>query len=90
MKVKLFQALPKQNKRMGELQGIMFPNGCVKVGIDVWRELSKHDFPSHPVYEYESIKQLHKEYEVKKPRVTRYVLLNNQEGGNKEWLSCFS
>ncbi len=78
MRVKLFTALPKHGK--GEYQGILFPDGRIKIGVDIWRELSKYDFASHPVFEYESKKQLNMEYEVKPPRRTNFSFLK-AEGG---------
>ncbi len=86
MKVKLFTARPKQNNGMGEMQGILFPDGRIEIGIDLWRNLTKYDFASHPVFEYSSKKQLNMDYEVNAPRTTKYSLLE-MKGEEKTWLN---
>lgn len=46
-------------------QAIIFENGFVKIGVDVWRELDKYDTSSHPVKCFKSIDELKEQYEIR-------------------------
>lgn len=80
MKVKLFNALSKQSKNEGTLQGIIYPNGKVEIGIDVWRDLNSFDFSSHRVYRYDSIKEAKNYYNLIKIRKYQYFYISDVEG----------
>lgn len=66
--IKTFYCINK-NDRMTNcvnncLQGIIFPNGSVNIGVDVWRDLDKHDCSSHPVKRYASINDAMKDFHI--------------------------
>lgn len=65
-----------------EMQGIIFLDGKVIVGIDAWRLLDKKDYPSYPTQEYSSPYAMHFDY--KKIPINRgYYLNNNMKGEQK-------
>lgn len=68
------------------MQGILFPDGRVYLGIDVWRQLLKYDFPSHPIREFESIKKLKIEYRLAPVRRTNILYLNGDKEEREEWI----
>ena len=46
---------PKTSLLIPYEQGIIYPNGSVSIGIDIWRSLNKHDCVSHPITNYKDI-----------------------------------
>lgn len=48
----------KKGNRKERMQVIVYPNGKVIVGYDVFRLLNKVDYPSYPIYHYQSLKHL--------------------------------
>lgn len=45
-----------------DLQGIIFSNGTIKIGVDVWRDLDKHDISQYPFKLFNSMEELQKHY----------------------------
>lgn len=47
------------NRNSGEImQGISYSDGSQTIGIDAWRLLYRTDYPSYPLYEYQTRAQL--------------------------------
>jgi len=44
------------------LQAIIYHNGSVDIGGDVWRLLSQLDFPTEQTFHYQTIKQVQENY----------------------------
>ncbi len=64
------------NKSTGEEScGIQYPSGTILIGIDVWRNLDKHDCASWPVYKFRSVEDMTREYTVIKRRPPAYRVL---------------
>ena len=52
-KISKFRCLEKNRiNTLDILQGIEYPNGICAIGVDVWRNLDKHDCSSHEVLNY--------------------------------------
>jgi hypothetical protein len=60
----IFWAKRKISPTEGEYQGIIYPSGKVTVGIDVWRLLDRMDYPSYETYDYSSLINCQKDYEI--------------------------
>ncbi len=54
-----------------EMQGVLFPDGHVEIGIDVWRNLSRIDCASYPVERYRTLTDAKDKYAFNKR--SRYV-----------------
>lgn len=54
-----------KSKKTGEIAcGIQYPNGRIRIGVDVWRDLYRMDCASYPVKDYDSIKNAVREYSI--------------------------
>jgi len=70
-RVRVFWAVSKK-KPDGELQGIIYPDGTIALGVDAWRSMDKSDFPSYPIEEFENIDGMKKVYRFIKMRKPYY------------------
>lgn len=61
-KVRIFRCRNNQTKEIAS--GIQYPNGKIKIGIDVWRELNRMDCASYPVETYDSIGAVTEKYSI--------------------------
>ena len=62
-KRKTFWLLPKDNLNSSEqLSAILYPDGHVVVGIDVFRLLDRADYPSFPFVAYRNMHEVNKKY----------------------------
>lgn len=71
-KDKVFWVVSKKEPNAGELQGILYTDGTVDVGIDAWRLMNKADFPSYPIKHYVNISVMKKDYRFIKIRKPYY------------------
>lgn len=62
-KIKTFQLLPKDSfNSSDQVSAILYPDGHVVVGIDVFRLLNKSDMPSFPIEAYRNMHEVNKKY----------------------------
>lgn len=76
-KPKLCWVAKRGDPRGLELQAIKRINGTILVGIDVWRILDKHDYPSYEIEEFENEKELKKKYYFRKIR--KHYFMDNPD-----------
>mgnify|MGYP004504382697 FL=1 len=75
-KVQIFRCVSKDTGE--EMTGIIYPDERhIRIGVDVWRELSKIDCASYPVSEFESIMDVKEQFEiVTKKKSTAYYMVS--------------
>lgn len=64
--LRLFRCIPKDKCATCTdiLQGIIYPSGICRVGVDVWRDLDKCDCSSHETITYSNIDDVREKYNI--------------------------
>lgn len=73
-KVKIFRC--RSNTTGEEMCGIIYPNGNVRLGVDVWRDLLRNDCASWPVETYPSLDLVKRDHTMLFPTIRKYYYLD--------------